>query len=277
MKYLIICIFSLFSIALHAETYQVFRKTGNPLVFKDNNWISAEKRMTISLADSIHIQEGTTLSLLNTSNNQIIEIKQVGKHKAKKIIDSTVKELSNVLAYTTKNIAQSVSKTGSKQSYNIYGATMRADQNTIESNQILAAQIVTMIEKINSGKYPKPSKYLSLEKVQLSEDIIGFKVQNNSDKAYVVNILRIPKNGNPSFCINLDKTDSEYFFTLVAPNSNTSFNEIQLKNDDATYMLIATEEIFDSTWVEQAILYNQTNNNSKTGKKIKIETFIANN
>lgn len=276
MKYLIICIFSLFSIALHAETYQVFRKTGNPLVFKENKWISAEKRMKISLADSIHIQEGTTLSLLNTSNNQIIEIKQVGKHKAKKIIDSTVKELSNVLAYTTKNIAQSVSKTGSKQNYNIYGATMRADQNTIESNQILATQIATIIEKIHMSKYPKPSKYLSLEKVQLSEDIIGFNVQNNNNKAYVVNILRIPKNGNPSFCINLDKTDSEYFFTLVSPNSNTSFNQIQLKNDDATYLLIATEEIFDSTWIEQAILYNQTNNNSKTSKKIKIEAFMAN-
>lgn len=278
MKYLILGIFSFIAVALHAETYQVFRKSGNPLVYKENKWVNAEKRMTISFADSIHIKDTeSSLSLLNTSNNQIIEIKQIGKHKAKKIIDATIKESANVLAYTTKNIAQSIGTSGNKQNYNIYGATMRADENTIESNQAIAKQIAVLIDNVNTGKYPKPSKTLSLEKVLLSEDIIGFNVNNASNKPYVVNILRVPNNGTPSFCFNFDKTDSEYFFALVSPNSTTSFNHIQFKKDDATYILIATEEIFDSSWVEQAILSKLINKDSKVSKKAKIDIFILKN
>lgn len=274
MRSLILCFFTLCTLVIQAQTYQVFRTKGNVLVYKNKQWVEAEKRLIINYADSINITNSeSTLSLLNADNNQIIEIKQVGKHNAKKIIDATIKQSSNVLAYTTKNIAQSVGSNNKKQNYNIYGATMRAEQNTIESNQSIAKQIAILINDFNSGKYPRPSKYLSLEKVELSEDIIGFNIINNSEKAYVVNILRIPKNDNPSFCFNFDKTDSEYFFALVSPNSTTSFNHIQFKEDDATYILIATEQIFDSSWVEQAIVSKQINKDTKVAKKIKIETF----
>lgn len=274
MRSLILCFFTLCTLVIQAQTYQVFRTKGNVLVYKNKQWVEAEKRLTINYADSINITNSeSVLSLLNADNNQIIEIKQVGKHNAKKIIDATIKQSSNVLAYTTKNIAQSVGSNNKKQNYNIYGATMRADQNTIESNQSIAKQIAILINDFNSDKHQKNSKILSLEKVELSEDIIGFNVINNSGKAYVVNILRIPRNENPSFCFNFDKTDSEYFFALVSPNSTTSFNHIQLKKDDATYILIATEHIFDSSWVEQAIVSKQINKDTKVAKKIKIETF----
>jgi hypothetical protein len=132
-------------------------------------------------------------------------------------------------------------------------------------------------EVIYVSLYPKPSKTLSLEKFLLSEDIIGFNVNNASNKPYVVNILRVHNNGTPSFCFNFDKTDSEYFFALVSPNSTTPFNEIQFKEDDATYILIATEEIFDSSWVEQAILSKLINKDSKVSKKAKMDIFILKN
>lgn len=274
MKTYIICILILFTSLLQAQNYQVFRFTGDVKVYKDQLWTQPERRMTISFTDSIDIPNNrSSLSLLNSTNNQIIEIKKMGKHSAKKIIDATVQESANILAYTTQNIAKSVSSNNKKQNYNIYGATMRADLYTMGTNQDIANQIESLISNISKGEIPKSSKLISIEKKSISEGIIGFNIINKSDKPYVVNILRIPEIGYPTFCFNFDKTNSEYFFALISPNSTTSFTQVQFLEDNSTYVLVATEEIFDSTWVEHYLRNRQKNTKNKTSKKIKVYFF----
>lgn len=275
MKKYIICTLILLSSLVQAQNYQVFRFTGDIKVYKNKQWTQPERRMTISLTDSINIpNNSSSLSLLNSTNNQIIELKKTGKHSAKKIIDATLQESANILAYTTQNIAQSVSSNKKKQNYNIYGATMRADLYTMESNQDIANQIENLISNISKGKFPKSSKLVSLEKKSISDETIGFNIINKTDKPYVVNVLRIPETGHPTFCFNLDKTNSEYFFALIAPNDTTSFTQIPFFEDNSTYVLVATEQIFDSTWVELYLRNKQKDKKNKASKKIKVEFFI---
>ena len=207
------------------------------------------------------------MMLLNTQNNQLIDLKNSGKYQAKKIIDLTIRESSNVIAQTTQNIANAVSSTGKTKNYNIYGATMRAEEATIQTNKALALQLSKVISNMQQGKTIKPSKTLSLQRT-IDGDTFTFTIQNNANCPYVFNILRIPKQGAPGFCFNLDKTDSEYFFLLIDANATLTLNQTWFALDDATYILVGTEDIFDATWVANALA--TTPSKEKT-KKIAVE------
>lgn len=260
-------LFTLSFSTIQAQNYQVFRTTNGVKIYHDKKWSQAERRATLMLSDSIHIEQGGSCTLLNTQNNQLIDLKNSGKYQAKKIIDLTTRKSSNVIAQTTQNIANSVASTGKAYNYNIYGATMRAEESTIQTNKSLANQLSKLIADINQGKSIKPSKNLSLQRT-ISNDSFTFTIQNNANRPYVFNILRIPKQGTPTFCFNLDKTDSEYFFLLIGANSTLTLNQVSFYLDDATYILIATEDIFDPTWVANAIA--ATPSKEKT-KKIAVE------
>ena len=253
--------------AIQAQKYQIFRTSGGVKMYHNKQWSPAQRRAPLSLSDSISIENGGFCTLLNTQTNQLFDIKKSGKYSVKKAIDATMRESSNIISQTTQNIANSVSSAGKSNNYNIYGATMRADQATIQANKSLANQLSKLIADINQGKSIKPSKNLSLQRT-ISNDSFTFTIQNNANRPYVFNILRIPKQGTPTFCFNLDKTDSEYFFLLIGANSTLTLNQVSFYLDDATYILIATEDIFDPTWVANAIA--ATPSKEKT-KKIAVE------
>ena len=253
--------------AIQAQKYQIFRTSGGVKMYHNKQWSPAQRRAPLSLSDSISIENGGFCTLLNTQTNQLFDIKKSGKYSVKKAIDATMQESSNIISQTTKNIASSVSSTGKSNNYNIYGATMRAEESTIQTNKSLAYQLSKLIADINQGKSMKPSKNLSLQRT-ISNDSFTFTIQNNANRPYVFNILRIPKQGTPTFCFNLDKTDSEYFFLLIGANSTLTINQVSFYLDDATYILIATEDIFDPTWVANAIA--ATPSKEKT-KKIAVE------
>lgn len=253
--------------AIQAQKYQIFRTSGGVKMYHNKQWSPAQRRAPLSLSDSISIENGGFCTLLNTQTNQLFDIKKSGKYSVKKAIDATMRESSNIITQTTQNIANSVASTGKANNYNIYGATMRADQATIQANKSLANQLSKLIADINQGKSMKPSKNLSLQRT-ISNDSFTFTIQNNANRPYVFNILRIPKQGTPTFCFNLDKTDSEYFFLLIGANSTLTINQVSFYLDDATYILIATEDIFDPTWVANAI--SATPSKEKT-KKIAVE------
>lgn len=253
--------------AIQAQKYQIFRTSGGVKMYHNKQWSPAQRRALLSLSDSISIENGGFCTLLNTQTNQLFDIKKSGKYSVKKAIDATMRESSNIITQTTQNIANSVASTGKANNYNIYGATMRADQATIQANKSLANQLSKLIADINQGKSMKPSKNLSLQRT-ISNDSFTFTIQNNANRPYVFNILRIPKQGTPTFCFNLDKTDSEYFFLLIGANSTLTINQVSFYLDDATYILIATEDIFDPTWVANAIA--ATPSKEKT-KKIAVE------
>ncbi len=253
--------------AIQAQKYQIFRTSGGVKMYHNKQWSPAQRRAPLSLSDSISIENGGFCTLLNTQTNQLFDIKKSGKYSVKKAIDATMRESSNIISQTTQNIANSVSSAGKSNNYNIYGATMRADQATIQANKSLANQLSKLIADINQGKSIKPSKNLSLQRT-ISNDSFTFTIQNNANRPYVFNILRIPKQGTPTFCFNLDKTDSEYFFLLIGANSTLTINQVSFYLDDATYILIATEDIFDPTWVANAIA--ATPSKEKT-KKVAVE------
>ena len=253
--------------AIQAQKYQIFRTSGGVKMYHNKQWSPAQRRAPLSLSDSISIENGGFCTLLNTQTNQLFDIKKSGKYSVKKAIDATMRESSNIITQTTQNIANSVASTGKANNYNIYGATMRAEESTIQTNKSLAYQLSKLIADINQGKSMKPSKNLSLQRT-ISNDSFTFTIQNNANRPYVFNILRIPKQGTPTFCFNLDKTDSEYFFLLIGANSTLTINQVSFYLDDATYILIATEDIFDPTWVANAIA--ATPSKEKT-KKVAVE------
>lgn len=263
----VILVFSFSFSAIQAQNYQIFRTSNGVKMYHNKQWTQAQRRATLLLSDSIEIEKGGFCTLLNTKTNQLFDIKSSGKFNLKKAIDATLRESSNIISQTTQNIANSVAATGKSNSYNIYGATMRTDQATIVANQSLTNQLSKLIADINQGKSIKPSKNLSLQRT-ISNDSFTFTIQNNANRPYVFNILRIPKQGTPTFCFNLDKTDSEYFFLLIGANSTLTINQVSFYLDDATYILIATEDIFDPTWVANAIA--ATPSKEKT-KKIAVE------
>jgi hypothetical protein len=268
MKFKYITLLFLFSVStLSAQTYQIFRTTGSVTHYHNKQWAAAQRRATVLLSDSINIGQNSSCTLLNTQNNQLIDLKNSGKYQAKKIIDLTIRESSNVIAQTTQNIANAVSSTGKTKNYNIYGATMRAEETTIQTNKALALQLSKVISNMQQGKTIKPSKTLSLQRTIVG-DTFTFTVQNNANCPYVFNILRIPKQGAPAFCFNLDKTDSEYFFLLIDANATLTLNQTWFALDDATYILVGTEDIFDATWVANAL--STTPSKEKT-KKIAVE------
>lgn len=268
MKFKYITLLFLFSVStLSAQTYQIFRTTGSVTHYHNKQWAAAQRRATVLLSDSINIGQNSSCTLLNTKNNQLIDLKNSGKYQAKKIIDLTIRESSNVIAQTTQNIANAVSSTGKTKNYNIYGATMRAEESTIQTNKALALQLSKVISNMQQGKTIKPSKTLSLQRTIVG-DTFTFTVQNNANFPYVFNILRIPKQGAPAFCFNLDKTDSEYFFLLIDANATLTLNQTWFALDDATYILVGTEDIFDATWVANALA--TTPSKEKT-KKIAVE------
>lgn len=259
-----------YSILLQAQSFQIFRTTPHVQVYQNQQWTPAQKRMTLALSDSINIPNNQSISILNTKNNQIIEVKTPGKHCLKKALDATLRESANILSYTTQNIANSVSSNGKKQNYNVYGATMRSELSTIENNHSLVFQLLPIIKGIQQGKLPKQSKYLSLHQT-VKDGTQTFNIVNNNKIPYVVNILRIPRTGNVSFCLNVDKTDSEYFFVLVGPQSTLDLSHIVFGMDDATYLLVATPDIFDASWLEIGLQYPPQ---SKSKKKVKLEVSL---
>lgn len=252
---------------IQAQKYQIFRYSNGVKMYHNNQWTQAQRRAPLLLSDSIAIENGGFCTLLNTQTNQLFDVKKSGKFSLKKAIDATMRESSNIITQTTQNIANSVASTGKANNYNIYGATMRAEESTIQTNKSLANQLSKLIADINQGKSIKPSKNLSLQRT-ISNDSFTFTIQNNANRPYVFNILRIPKQGTPTFCFNLDKTDSEYFFLLIGANSTLTLNQVSFYLDDATYILIATEDIFDPTWVANAIA--ATPSKEKT-KKVAVE------
>lgn len=253
--------------AIQAQKYQIFRTSGGVKMYHNKQWSPAQRRAPLSLSDSISIENGGFCTLLNTQTNQLFDIKKSGKYNVKKAIDATMRESSNIISQTTQNIANSVSSAGKSNNYNIYGATMRTDQATIQANQALANTLSKLVTDVQQNKLPKASKNLLLL-CNDTDEVRQFSIQNNTEKPYVVNILRIPATGSPTFCINLDKTDSEFFFTLVAPQSTLMVSELSFGIDNATYVLVATTEIFDAAWVEQAL---SIPSNQKAPKKIKVE------
>lgn len=257
--------------AIQAQNFQIFRTTADVQVYQNKQWVSAQKRMPIALSDSVKITSNGILSLLNTQNNQIIELKKAGTYCVKKAVDASLNESANILAQTTQNIANAVATTGKSKNYNIYGATMRSELSTIETNHRLVFQLLSIVEQIQKGKLPKQSKLIALH-THVNDSIQTFSIENKDKKAYVVNILRIPKSGKPTFCLNLNKTDSEYFFYLIGDQSTISLPNIPFAVDDATYVLIATPEIFDASWLEIALCYPPQTNPKK---KLKLEVFTV--
>ena len=269
----IIVFFSIlfYSILLQAQSFQIFRTTPNVQVYQNQQWIPAQKRMVLALSDSINIPNNQFISILNTNNNQIIEVKTPGKHCLKKVLDATLRESANILSYTTQNIANAVSSNGKSQNYNVYGATMRSEFNTIENNHSLTFKLLPIIAGIQEGKLPKQSKLLALHTTEI-DSTKHFSIVNHDKIPYVVNILRIPRTGNVSFCLNVDKTDSEYFFVLVGPESTLDLSHIALGLDDATYLLVATPDIFDASWLEIGLQYPPQ---TKTKKRVKLEVSLS--
>lgn len=264
---LLLFLFITSCIGTYAQQYQIFRTSNGVQVYHNKSWTQAQRKGTLLLSDSIKIEQGAFCTLLNTQTNQLLELKEVGTHHLKKAIDATMRQGANIITQTTQNIANAVSSTGKAKNYNIYGATMRTDQATIQANQSLASMLSQLVANVQQNKMPKASKAVYLLSED-NQDVRRFSIQNTTDKAYVVNILRIPAKGNPTFCINLNKTDSEFFFTLVGPNSTLSIPNLTFGIDNATYVLVATQEIFDASWVEQALAIAS---NTKASKKLKVE------
>jgi hypothetical protein len=273
MKQYLTVLLLLASITLaQAQDFQIFRTSAQVQIFQNKQWVPAQKRMALTLSDSVYIPSNHTISILNTANNQIIELTQTGKFCLKKAIDNTVRQSGNILSYTTKNIAQSVSTTSKNKNYNVYGATMRSELATIENNHSLTFQLLQLIQDVKKGKFPKKSKHLALLS-QTTDSVRTFCIQNNNKIPYVVNILRIPTSGDPTFCLHIDQTSSEYFFALVAPNDTLNLSYLPFAQDDATYVLVASQEIFDAAWLEIALHFPPQ---TKAKKKVKVELYSLN-
>jgi hypothetical protein len=85
MKFKYITLLFLFSVStLSAQTYQIFRTTGSVTHYHNKQWAAAQRRATVLLSDSINIDQNSSCTLLNTQNNQLIDLKNSGKYQAKK-------------------------------------------------------------------------------------------------------------------------------------------------------------------------------------------------
>ena len=251
MKQYLTVLLLLASITLaQAQDFQIFRTSAQVQIFQNKQWVPALKRMALTLSDSVYIPSNHTISILNTANNQIIELTQTGKFCLKKAMDNTVRQSSNILSYTT----------------------MRSELATIENNHSLTFQLLQLIQDVKKGKFPKKSKHLALLS-QTTDSVRTFCIQNNDKIPYVVNILRIPTSGNPTFCLHIDQTSSEYFFALVAPNDTLNLSYLPFAQDDATYVLVASQEIFDAAWLEIALNFPPQ---TKAKKKVKVELYSLN-
>jgi hypothetical protein len=247
MKRFSLLFFSLFLIAsAQAQDIWVYSTNGSVEKLEHSAWSPIRSFEKIKLSDSLRMEDGASLTLLDRKNDKLYAIQAVGTHSIKDMIDgvraNAKKHPPGVMSYLWDVLR---GKNDADEYRHAAGVVYRDGDNS----RRIAGAIKGFISQIPISYELIDENTLSQigESVEIGQKAF-FKVSNQSKNDVFVNFIAIDSEGNVSACIPVSLAQ-QITQLLIPAGSVVVLDKFPIRFSEPkgldTILLIASTDVFD--------------------------------
>lgn len=257
------------NVSMGQHSFDVFSVTKEVVCNRNGSTINVKKGIRLNIKDELIIPKNNSIVLTDVKTNRNYSFDKVGKFKVEDIIRSKNSDDDSWFVGFFKSLFDIMNPDENICKYKSKGVILKS-QSGIE------AEIASFIfDFVSSDKKDfKISNGLKIEKIMQSKKEFSFKIINNTNKGYYVNVAKIDKENNAiHICYNFSKLEGDRTLELslyVAPNSCLEIPTYVFINSKKTnFFIVGSEREFSCSVLEK---YLNTSNFDKIkyGKDIII-------
>lgn len=256
------------NVSMGQHSFDVFSVTKDVVYQRNGKTVNVKKGIRLNITDELIIPKNNSIVLTDVTNRNY-RFDKVGKFRVEDIIRSQNYEDDNWFERFCKSLYDIMFPDEIKCRYKSKGVTLKS-QSGVE------AEIASLIfDYVSSDKKDfKISNGLKIEKIMHSKKEFSFKIINNTNKGYYVNVAKNDKEDNAiHVCYNFSKLEGDRPLEIslyVAPNSCLEIpTYVFINSKKANFFIVGSEREFSCTVLEK---YLNTSNFDKIkyGKDIII-------
>ena len=239
-----------FNFASAKYTFTVFDVSKNVTSIRHGKTTSEKikKGTTLNINDEIIIPFGNSITLRDVKTSRKYEFKDKGRFKISEIIKK--QDDDNFFTRLFKSIANIINPKENMCRYNSKGVTLK-------SHTGVEAEIASHIKDYQAfgNKKSNISRDLIIDKVPISNKEFSFRISNNANKGYYINVAKINREDNSShICINHSMLNSDEVIEIsiyVAPNRSIEIPSAFIKTKKTDFIVIGSEREFSWSVLEK--------------------------
>ena len=230
-----------------------------------NQWLPADKSAILTIVDSIRIGENGHVNITNLERNKKIPSLSIGVLSIGQIIkEAEKKESKSILEVLLSVLIKIKKKNGRNNGMSTIGAQQRGLILNDGKIRDLANCMAWIGKQVMDKQYTNATKELVLHR-NITDDGVSFAIENATGRTYCVNVLHVNcKTQTPSLCYIVTEEEQDVWNVTIPPSCTYVFSEFVFPNTaDDLYILVATEESYDTESLNNELLWNKIDNATK--------------
>lgn len=240
---LTILLFLLFgaNITFAQSRYSVFSVSDGVTCLNENThkWQTLKKRSFISLNDSMYIPDGGNVALLDKTTTLMYRSGKYGRFVVRDIVVDAMERNKNIISKTYRELHKNADKSKPQIMFRQIGGVK---MNSISYDDSLAIHLKDFIATRNLS-FIDP--LLKFQKVFVSKNTFYFKIFNDSDKDFYVNVL-CSNDKTLGICYNLtevQETQQTEMSIFIPAKNIIEIKEFEFSENKGTeYILFGSRE-----------------------------------
>ena len=235
------------------------------------NWTQVKEHVNLSAADSIRIPKGGCVRIEHIKPHMIYTTFKEGATTVYSIIEKAKSENArHICNGINKEMATGKTKSMEMRQMTVLGSSSRSTGE--EDNTEKIAEEFAWIGALVCSTYSQANKAdgLMLQKYLVGDEWT-FEMENATDKDYYLNVIHINKQTNSvSLCYVLTMETGQDACPLTKSGYSTYAPDMLFPNTkDDVYVLVATEEAYDSFAVDNELSFLSINEVQPSSLTIK--------
>ena len=226
---------------------------------KTQQWLPADKTVTLSVVDSIRIGENSHVNITNIECNKRIPSLSVGVLSINQIVKEAEKaDSKSIFEVIICELKKKKEGENNPNSMSSLGAGQRELQSIAGNEKELAKCLAWIGRQAVDKQLKDTTKDVILHR-NTTEKGVSFAIENKSDITYCVNVLHVNiSTKTPSLCYVINEENQNVRNIIIPPTCCYGFSEMVFPNTAGDlYILIATEETYDTEMLNEELLWNK--------------------
>lgn len=203
----LLCLFIIWSLAFSLSAqgrYSLYEISGNVLCkkFRTSEWIVPSDQQELSVHDVFSIPSSSFVRIMDRKNQMVYTSLRTGEISVRNIVEEAEDKAGDITKDVNQYLLSSLSKNEKKElECRAYGVVYR-DLDS-DAPMSLYNEILLHVSDLRENRSKVSSKAATIAKVLEGKGLFYFRIRNNTDKIYYMNLLMV-KGDEVTVCYDCD-------------------------------------------------------------------------